>query len=508
VPRDNHDRTLVIRLTSDAVLIDYRLELDEYRAGQDLTDEELIGLTSARDLYPAFTRVHRKVLANNLVIELNGKSLPVTCVSSSFRLLDHLRCDFRFRAPWKLERGQRYSFSFREGNYHDDNFSVLSLSVVADPNLTLRDVVVPAEALIQPKRDLRGKEGKRRREISATILVVPNTDVAAVKPAIPPDPETARPPPRLRWRSHLATPKPALARPDLVTRTTGPPEDDEGGDTEKATPRNTLLNLLLDTRQGFGVLLVLAAAFGAVHALTPGHGKTVVAAYLVGERGTVWHALVLGVVTTLTHTAGVLLLAALLPLLFPRAVPATVQMVLGLVGGLLIAGLGLWLLLRRLSGQADHFHLGGGHHHHHGHSHGHGHGHGHTHGHGPEHELAAPGWWGLVMLGITGGLVPCWDAVFLLGYAISTGRLWLGLPLLLAFSAGLAAVLVAIGIGVVLAHRVAVWSWGESDRFRRFLRVLPILSAVLVTLLGLWLCYDTVRESQPGHAPISAPASR
>src|SRR5439155_27187441 len=108
--------------------------------------------------------------------------------------------------------------------------------------------------------------------------------------------------------------------------------------------------------------------FGAVHALTPGHGKTLVAAYLVGERGTVWHALLLGLVATLTHTGAVLLLAALLPLLFPQAVPAQVQGVLGFVGGLLIAGMGAWLLLRRLSGQADHFHLPGtGHHHLHGH---------------------------------------------------------------------------------------------------------------------------------------------
>ena len=82
---------------------------------------------------------------------------------------------------------------------------------------------------------------------------------------------------------------------------------------------DSLLKLLLDTRQGWAVLMVLAAGFGAVHALTPGHGKTLVAAYLVGERGTVGHAVLLGITTTITHTAAVLAVAGLLPLFFPGA---------------------------------------------------------------------------------------------------------------------------------------------------------------------------------------------
>ena len=89
----------------------------------------------------------------------------------------------------------------------------------------------------------------------------------------------------------------------------------------------------------------------------------------MGERGTAFHAIVLGLVTTITHTGAVIVLAALLLFLFPKAVPAELQMMLGFVGGLLITGMGLWLLLRRLGGGADHVHLGGGHHHHHGHHH-------------------------------------------------------------------------------------------------------------------------------------------
>jgi len=260
-----------------------------------------------------------------------------------------------------------------------------------------------------------------------------------------------------------------------------------------------LLDLLLDPERGLWVLLLLAAGFGAAHALTPGHGKTLVAAYLVGERGTAWHALLLGLVTTITHTGAVLLLAAALLSFFPDAVPAHVQSALGVLGGLLVAGLGFWLVLRRLTGRADHVHVGGGHHHQGGHGHDHSHAdhwhdeHGHVH-------TRPVGVWGLIVLGVSGGIVPCWDAIAMLGFAVSAHRLWLALPLLLAFSAGLASVLVAIGLGVVYFKNFASSRWGTG----RVLRALPLVSAVLVTGLGLWLCYDSVHTgAEDGPAVVA-----
>jgi ABC-type nickel/cobalt efflux system permease component RcnA len=149
--------------------------------------------------------------------------------------------------------------------------------------------------------------------------------------------------------------------------------------------------------------------------------------------------------------------------------------------------MGFWLLLRRMAGGPDHVHIGGGHHHHH---------HGpadHFHDHaGHAHPLPAasqqPGIWGLIVLGISGGIVPCWDAIAMFGFAVSAQRVWLALPLLLAFSAGLAGVLIAIGILVVQVKGFAGSRWGDS----RLFRALPLLSAVVVTALGLWLCYDSV----------------
>jgi nickel/cobalt transporter (NicO) family protein len=257
-----------------------------------------------------------------------------------------------------------------------------------------------------------------------------------------------------------------------------------------------LLELLLDTRRGFALLLLLAAGLGAAHALTPGHGKTLVAAYLVGERGTLFHAVVLGLVTTLTHTAAVLALAAVL-YFFPDAVPGT-MLATQLVGGLAITLLGVWLLLRRLSGQADHVHLPGQ-----GHHHLHHHGHTHTH-HLPDPEKGkGVGWWHLAVLGMQGGIVPCWDAIVILSLAVTTGRLSIALPLLLAFSAGLAAVLVGLGVAVVSARRWVGAHFGDSGRWQRFANVLPLICAVVIISMGAWLCYRGLHPDPSSAPPVS-----
>jgi ABC-type nickel/cobalt efflux system permease component RcnA len=152
------------------------------------------------------------------------------------------------------------------------------------------------------------------------------------------------------------------------------------------------------------------------------------------------------------------------------------QTALGFVGGLLVAGLGLWLLLRRLAGSADHVHGPGA-----------------GHVHNPDGSITIidnrdAGWGRLILLGVSGGIVPCWDAIAMLGFAIAVQRLWLGVPLLLAFSAGLAGVLVAIGIAVVYAKGRIGGRWSES----RIWRLLPIVSAAVLVVLGLWLCRDSL----------------
>ncbi len=228
--------------------------------------------------------------------------------------------------------------------------------------------------------------------------------------------------------------------------------------------------------------MLMACVFGAAHALTPGHGKTLVAAYLVGERGTVWHAAVLGVVTILTHTGS---RSAHRGHLFSscwasrdvvqqqahqRAWPGV---------GLLVVCMGFWLLLQRLPGEPITIHVGGGHHHQR------------MARQAFTNRKSAAGrrWSGALrwdLLGITGGLVPCWDAIYLLLYTVGRSQFAIALPAVLAFSAGLAGVLVLIGVLVVQVPRFAESRVGYG---KGRCGALPIVAAAVgVTLIGVWLC--------------------
>ncbi len=162
------------------------------------------------------------------------------------------------------------------------------------------------------------------------------------------------------------------------------------------------------------------------------------------------------------------------------SVGRSLQEGLGLAMGLIVMCMGVWLLLQRLAGRADHIHVGGGHHH----------GHPQSGVGNPELEGSAGAvrWGGLILLGITGGLVPCWDAIVLLLAAVGRSQFLFALPMVLAFSAGLAAVLVLIGIIVVQVPRFAQSRLG----YGKIVRALPIVSAVVVTLMGVWLCYEGV----------------
>jgi len=183
------------------------------------------------------------------------------------------------------------------------------------------------------------------------------------------------------------------------------------------------------------VALLLAVGLGAAHALAPGHGKTVMAAYLVGLRGSLRQAATIGATVTLTHTAGVLLLGLVLST--TRTVASErVYPWLGLGSGVLLTGVGVGLLLRARRG-----------HRHHAHDHDH-HGHRHDHEHGAGSRPL--GRRGLVALGLAGGLVPSPSAVVVLLAGIALGRAWFGVALVLAYGLGMAATLT--GIGLLLAR--------------------------------------------------------
>lgn len=252
----------------------------------------------------------------------------------------------------------------------------------------------------------------------------------------------------------------------------------------------------------------IAFALGAAHALTPGHGKTIVAAYLVGSRGTLKHAAFLGAMVTFTHTVSVFLLGLATLFLFQYVVPQKVTQVLGAISGLSIIAIGGWMLVKRLRGSAhvhthDHEHVHVHHHHHdhdHDHPHVHEHPHEHTHSHGPgghthSHVPDEISWSGLVALGASGGLVPCESALVLLLTAIALRRVGLGLVLLVSFSIGLALVLMAIGVLVIYAKNLLPGGGHASGN--RFFRWMPVASAAVVMLLGMVMTGVSLGWIQP-----------
>ena len=292
--------------------------------------------------------------------------------------------------------------------------------------------------------------------------------------------------------------------------------------------------------------LVISFVLGGLHALTPGHGKAIVAAYLVGSKGRVIDAVFLGIVVTFTHTFSVIALGVVM-LVVQGFAPEDIVPWLSLFSGVLIVGIGAWLFTKNMKayysdsahshGHAhphphDHSH---GHDHEHDHAHDHDHGHSHDHDHGDHdhghddehghaddhdhdhahdhdhdhddhnhahglthshggrtHTHAVPsertGFWGLLSLGISGGIVPCVDALVGLLFAISLNKLVWGLIILCAFSLGLAAVLVAIGILMVMAKPLFERFTGEGVWLQR----LPIISAAVVVLLGAVLVFKAL----------------
>ena len=210
------------------------------------------------------------------------------------------------------------------------------------------------------------------------------------------------------------------------------------------------------------VLAAIAVAmfWGAAHALSPGHGKTIVAAYLVGQRGTPWHAAALGLIVTATHTVGVFALGLVTLALSELVVPERLYPWLNLASGLLVVGIGVSVLLARWRHRRAH-------------RRGHDHHHDHDHGHGITRRS-------LVAVGVSGGLLPCPSALVVLLAAISLHRIAFGLALIVAFSAGLALSITGVGLVAVLAKR----AFSRLSFEGRVVSLLPALSALVIVVAG------------------------
>lgn len=299
-----------------------------------------------------------------------------------------------------------------------------------------------------------------------------------------------------------------------------------------ARQKDSLIELL---EQNIYWALLAAFGFGLLHALQPGHGKAIVGAYLIASEGRIIDAVLLGIIVTLTHTLAVIILAGVVGYLISTGATSeeTVKPWLMLCSGGIIAVIGVWMFIARgiLGHTHTHSHGAGheheeahphthennehahsdedehDHNHHHDHDHDHGHHHDHSHDnhhhehteeHGHDHphedtehdheekesvENKRPGLWSLLSLGISGGMVPCPEALALLVFAVAAGQAAKALFLILSFSAGLAVVLIVIGIVMVLTKKM----FAKSKSTGKIIRILPFVSSVFITTVGLVL---------------------
>lgn len=469
LPNLRYDRKIDVRLAPAGVTVRYTLELSYWTVvldGKNLFSREEEVETGGQYVKYVKKYAEKKapVIAGHLKANLNGSDLVFRTVKAEIEPdKDHARVKFEYKAEWTPTGSGENTFRFQDENF-GDAVGQIWLMVANDRAMTVSDLIEPLDLRGKPPSEFKPGDNERARRAVAVFTLPESARPKAESPAGPAGAITVelpdQPPPHLLRELH-----------------------DHG------------LNALFDDRFGIGVLLLAALVFGGFHAFTPGHGKTLVAAYLVGEKGSVWHAVVLALSTTAMHTGTVIAIAGVLWWLYDgRQVPPETQGYLQLAGGVLLLSVGGWLLLRRVQGKADHVHLTGRCATHAGF------------GCRPGSEVAnsdvacgvcgADGrfyqteektnWLRVVLLGIGGGIVPCWDAIMLLLVAISAGRLGFALPMLVAFSIGLGAVLVGLGVLVVYAHRAGGRAFGDRGWFK----FLPAVSAALLVLMGALFVKD------------------
>jgi nickel/cobalt transporter (NicO) family protein len=262
------------------------------------------------------------------------------------------------------------------------------------------------------------------------------------------------------------------------------PAPPAGPRSTAADPLAALLSAEPDTLVALLAFLI-AAGLGAAHALSPGHGKTLVAAYLIGTRGTVRQAAGLGLTVAATHTAGVFILAAVTLAAGEFLVPERVIAWLSLLSGALVAILGARLVLRAILGVRRHTHE-------HEHPEADRHDHPHPHAHPAQKPRLSA--WSLVALGLAGGMVPSASALIVLLAAISTGRLLFGLGLIVAFGLGMAMVLGGLAAVTTFVRGVRIGpGWGGLQTLAaRAGRLVPVASGTGVLVIGLAVAIGSV----------------
>jgi ABC-type nickel/cobalt efflux system permease component RcnA len=437
IPNARVDRSIQVTLEPARLEIDYEVSLSELTLTRDLRN--LIGVlpgVEPTDWFKRYGQETGPLNAKGFLVSVDARPVELRTRGFDLAVEEHPRFLFHFETS--IPPSGRLIV-------HDTNYAgsegTSRLAVRGRNGTTVRGDDLPGDVeaiTIRPVWQLSDAEERRTHFVSVDFR-------SPVRAASVPDHQSSAPLPVPASRSRTTKDKPGL----------GP----------------TALSRLLDRTAALPIvgLLVLALGLGAVHALQPGHGKTLVAAAVLGERGTWARGVLLALVTTLTHTGSVLMVALLLWWTQTGRYGA-IHLDLAHTAGFVIAAIGLWRIGRHLAGYGEH-----------------------------NERVPPPGFEpepradgtnipdrGLVGLGIAGGLVPCWDAVILIILAEATGRLALGIALLLAFGLGMALVLVAVGL---VAGRVRRHLVGEQERdaYGPWERRLGIASGLALTVIGLYL---------------------
>ncbi len=509
-----------VRVEAGFIEVRYLIDMAEIPTYQEIQNAGIVP-TDGDPSLAAYLVKKAEVLADGLALQVNGRPLRLRLISQNVIFpagaggLPTMKLGFVFRAAME-------AFSLQSAykvHYRDENFAGRAgwkeIVVVAGPGAALTTSSAPAtdrstqlsnyptDLLSSPPQDLEASFSFSR------LLPTPSKTTAA---------DAA---PRMRVAPRSAAHGNALERPlqsSSVLRAHGPLAGRAGTGAalgarvmkspsivgvpsvpimlhanQQATPRSKFTELVSAQNRNFWFLFtaaLIAAGLGALHALEPGHGKTIVAAYLVGSKGTARHAIFLGFIVTIAHTAGVYLLGAVTLYASKYIVPEQLYPWLGVISGIIIAVLASYLMIRAWTGEdGDHTHEIGS-----------------AHSHwfaslgrnrsAEKDDSRSLGDRGalsgqaakkvsltqLLTLGITGGIVPCPAALVVLLSAFSLHRVGFGLFLIVTFSLGLAAVLITIGLLMVYARQfIAQWK-SDGPIVKRWL---PIASAGFMLILGL-----------------------
>ncbi len=503
-----------ITFGNDGIRVRYFIDLAEIPTYQELQ----LANIPATEIDPQSQAVMHYVarrggeLGDGLDLEVNGQPALLRLVSSAVIFppgaggLPTMKMGFVYEAAYatlaSIQDRQHIILHYADNNYPGHTGwkeiiaqpgagSLLRSSVpVSDRSSELSNY--PTDLLTSPPQDLEASFVAALPAISATTAEP--RGIASPKQALPhatlhtanPSSDSSRAGTRDWPKGPATAPVPAPA--EAASSSTEPASLRLQANRQK-TPRSRFTELIQAEHLSAWFLFtaaLIAIGLGGLHALEPGHGKTIVAAYLVGSRGTARHAVLLGMIVTASHTAGVFALGAITLYASRYIVPEQLYPWLGAFSGIMIAVLGCYMLLRRLSGPAtDHSHAPGS-----------------SHAHwmfwkrpdGKEAggDVNVPGTaqaqsvslTQLFTLGITGGIIPCPAALIVLLSAFALHRIGFGFFLIVAFSVGLAGVLIGFGMLMVSARRFMTHLQMDGPLTRRWL---PVASSAFITVLGVLL---------------------